>query len=138
MQGHLGQCLQSFVQIESGNSHHHMTKISSMCGNGTAPQEVSSPTSSRRLRLLFVSGPAEEMGDFRGFNFTISSSLAGSDSAVIVSSCLVSLLLVLAVLGGGFLCVRSSKRRRRRGRRRRGLTWHGPQPRPGQSLHIDR
>ena len=135
-QTNTGHCLQSFVQVESGNSGHDMTKVSSLCGEVS---ETITASSTRRLRILFVSGPEEEVGGHRGFNFTISSSSAKSKvSQGEMAGYVLSVVVVLALLGGGCLYVRSSKRSRRRRRPRRGVTWHGPVPRPGQSLHDNR
>jgi len=136
-QSESGHCLQSFVQIEAGNSRDSMTSLSSLCGQTSSLQTISS-TSTTRLRLLFVSGPEEEVGGFRGFNLSISCSLASSGpGAGVLAGSLLSLLLVLALLGGVlWLRLKGSKRRRRR-RVRRGH-WNGPVPRAGQSHHSHR
>ena len=113
-----------------------MTKESSLCGE--VSQTITASTT-RRLRILFVSGPEEEVGGFRGFNFTISATSARSKvSQGEMAACVVTVVMVLALLGGCCLYVRSRKRSRRRRRPRRGVTWHGPLPRPGQSLHDNR
>ena len=54
-----------------------MTKESSLCGE--VSQSITASTT-RRLRILFVSGPEEEVGGFRGFNFTVSAASARSSS----------------------------------------------------------
>ena len=113
-----------------------MTKVSSLCGEDS---QTITASATRRLRILFVSGPEEEVGGFRGFNFTVSAASARSRvSQAEMAGYVVTVVVLLALLGGGCLYLRSSKKRRRRRRPRRGVTWHGPAPRPGQSLHDNR
>ena len=122
--------------MESGSSRHDMTKVSSLCGEVS---QTITTSSTRRLRILFVSGPEEEVGGHRGFNFTISSSSARSTvTQGEMAAYVLSVVVALALLGGGCLYARSSKKSRRRRGPRRGVTWHGPLPRPGQSLHDNR